>query len=216
MTDPKLAEILPLRLHIGCGQVYLKDFCNVDVRTKGHYLVSERPDLVEKNITTVDNYYKRDLGRDGFVSGTYQGGEVVVDKFAFADKLPFRNKSVDEIRCYQVLEHFDLHEVSRILRHWRLKLKVGGILYIDIPDLEQTAWEYLHAETPQDKDWYVHLLYGSHKNKYGVHKMMYSRASIARLLYLNEFDDFKYFPNIHLNKDGSVLYPAFAIQAIKQ
>jgi predicted SAM-dependent methyltransferase len=197
-----------IKIHLGCGPVYLEGYYNCDVKCKGHYLVVERPDLVEKNKTTIDNYYKKKVDRMSIQSKQYHNEEVVVDLYAKAHKLPFPDNTIEEIRSYQMFEHFMLPEAEKLLKYWRKKLVDRGVLYLDIPDLAQTAWEYVNAKSEEDKEWWVRLLYGSHKNKYGVHKMMYSRDSIAKLLYKTGYNDLEFFPNIHF-------YPAFGVKALK-
>ena len=204
-----------MRIHLGCGPVYLEGFVNCDVKIEGHYLASERPDLVEKNKTTVDNYYKKNVTREQIMSGKFNKEDVVVDMYANVHRLPFKDNSIDEIRLYQVFEHFTTPEANELLQYWRRKLIDRGVLYLDVPDLAQTAYNYVNSQTEEDRAWNVRLLYGSQKNVYGLHKMMYSRESITQLLYKNGYNDLKFLPNIHLNKDGSILYPAFAVEAKK-
>lgn len=197
-----------IKLHLGCGPVFLEGFYNCDIKCKGHYLASERPDLVEKNKTTIENYYTKKVDRQSIESRIYNSEEVVVDIYAKAHKLPFLNNTVEEIRSYQMFEHFTRPEAYKILKYWRRKLIDRGVLYLDIPDLAQTAYNYVNAESEADKEWCVRLMYGSQKNKYGVHKMMYSKDSIAKLLYQTGYNDLEFYPNIHF-------YPAFGVRALK-
>lgn len=197
-----------MKIHLSCGTVYLKDYTNCDVKCEGHFLDIERPDLVKKNITTLDNYYKKNITREQIEKKIFEKEEVVVDMFVNDKKLPFPDESIEEIRLYQAFEHFTLPEAKRLLNHWRTKLIPRGKLYLDIPDLAQTTYLYVNAQTEEDKEWYTRLLFGSHKNKYGIHKMMYSRDSIAKLLYAHGYNDLKFYPNIHF-------YPAFGVEATK-
>lgn len=171
-----------MKLHLGCGPVYLKDYINVDIKADHHYQAKERPDIVEKNLTTLDKYYKDDVTRVDFVRGTYHKREVVCDMFADVRKLPVRDNAADEVVAVQIFEHFAFEEGERVLRHWKDKLVRGGKLHLDIPDLEGTLRIYQKAKNQGDRDWVVRLLYGSQKNKYGLHKAMYSKFTIKRLL----------------------------------
>ena len=55
---------MSLKLHVGCGTVYLEGYVNLDVPVAGYsFLASERPDLVEKNRTSVERYYKKQESR---------------------------------------------------------------------------------------------------------------------------------------------------------
>ena len=197
-----------MKLHIGCGPVYLDGYCNCDVRCKGHFLAFDRPDLVDKNKTTIDKYYTKNVDRNAIEKRLFNHEEVVVDIFAKAHRLPFPDGSIEEIRTYQMFEHFSLPEAIKLLKYWHRKLVNRGKLYLDIPDLAQTAYLFVNAQSEEDKDWYTRLLYGSHKDAYGVHKMMYTRNSISRLLYQYGYNDLKFHDNIHF-------YPAFAVEATK-
>ncbi len=197
-----------MKIHLGCGPVYLAEYINCDLNIPGHYLSSERPDLVAKNVTTIDEYYTKKVTRKQIEEKKFHKEEVVVDVYCDVNRLPFPDNSIEEIRLVQVFEHFTLPEAKKLLKYWHKKLVNRGVLHIDIPDLAETAKLYVEAQTDGDKEWYTRLLYGSHKNDYGVHKMMYSKDSISRLLYENDYNDLKVLPNIHF-------YPAFAIEAIK-
>ena len=94
------------------------------------------------------------------------------------------------------------------MEYWKQLLKPGGIVHIDIPDLDGTIEGYYKAKSQEDKDWYTRLLFGSQKNKFGFHKAMYSKDSIKRLLKEVGFKKITFLPNIHI-------YPAFAVEAIK-
>lgn len=197
-----------MKIHLGCGTVYLKDYINCDVKAFNHFLAKDRPDLVAHNITTVDKYYKYDVSRQDIENRIYNKSEVVVDMYAMAGLLPFADKLLDEIRCVQVFEHFSIPESKGLLKHWKFKLRKGGKLHIDIPDLDETIKGYYESKTEADREWFTRLLYGSHKNKYGIHKMMYTKESIKKLLEEFGFKNIKILPNIHF-------YPAFAVEAEK-
>ena len=56
---------MALKLHVGCGTVYLDGYVNLDVEVPGYsFLATERPDLLERNRTTVDRYYKVEESRE--------------------------------------------------------------------------------------------------------------------------------------------------------
>jgi predicted SAM-dependent methyltransferase len=197
------------KLHLGCGTVYLKDYINVDAKIPGiSFLAKDRPDLVKINQTTTDNYYKNKVNRKDIETKKFEEKLIVVDKFADIRKLPFKPNSLSEIRLVQVFEHFSYKEGEELLKTWYKLLAHGGMVHLDIPDLEETIMGYAKAKTQKDKDWYTRLLFGSQKNEYGFHKGMYSKATIKRLLMGVGFKKVKFLPNIHF-------YPAFAVQGIK-
>lgn len=197
------------KIHIGCGPVYLDGYTNIDAEVPGvHFLAGERPDLVEQNRTDLDNYYKYDVTRQDIEQRTLNYKGVVVDKFANAFDLPYMPESLEEIRAVQVFEHFTYREGEDLLNYWIGLLQPGGKLHLDIPDLDGTIQGYLQAQSTEDKDWYLRLLFGSQKNEYGFHKGMYSQEKIARLFDKVGLVDIGFGQNIHF-------YPAFSIEGTK-
>jgi len=54
-------------------------------------------------------------------------------------KLPVADNSVDEIRAYHVLEHFDFNQTWNVLREWNRALKPGGKLRLETPDFLESC-----------------------------------------------------------------------------
>ena len=201
---------MAIRLHVGCGTVYLDGYVNIDVPVEGYsFLASERPDLVEGNRTTVDRYYKHDESRATLEHGPGRAQVCVVDRYAPMDALPYPPNSVDEIRSVQCLEHVSMKEGPRILRHWHEILRPGGVAHVDVPDFEETARQLLAQPDEAAKEWYYRLVYGSQKNAYAYHKNGFSPARLERLLREAGFRDVRHVPNtIHF-------YPVTIAEGIK-
>ena len=192
-----------MRLHLACGTVYLDGYKNIDIKHKGACLAKNRPDVVEQNITDWEHYYKEDIRRDDFIKGTFHDKKVVCDEFADIRCLPYKDETIDEILAVQVFEHFTYADGKKLLYNWYDILKMGGVLHLDIPDLDGTVELY-----KSDPVWATRLLYGSQKNEYGVHKAMYTKNSIAELLQEIGFTEIEILPNIHT-------YPAFGVKGVK-
>lgn len=87
---------------------------------------------------------KLDIG-----SGDHKNeGFTTVDKFdeaadvrADACDLPFPDGSVEEITCYQVIEHIPYKDEQKLFTELHRVLKVGGKLITECPDLEYIAQE---------------------------------------------------------------------------
>ena len=198
------------KLHVGCGTVYLEGYVNLDVEVPGYsFLASERPDLLERNRTTVDRYYKVEESRATLEGGPRGAQHCVVDRYADLRALPYERDSVDEIRSVQSLEHLDMKEGPRVLRHWRDLLRPGGVLHVDVPDFEETARQLLAQPDEPSKEWYYRLVYGSQKNAYAFHKNGFSPARLEWMLREAGFREVRHVPNtIHF-------YPVAIAEAIK-
>lgn len=201
---------MALKLHVGCGTVYLDGYVNLDLHVEGYsFLASQRPDLAAKNRTTVDRYYKQEESRETLERGPREPQSCVVDQYAPMHALPYPSGSVDEIRSVQSLEHLDVKEGPRVLRHWYEVLKPGGMVHVDVPDLEETARQLLAQPDEPSKDWYYRLVYGSQKNPYAFHKNGFSPARLERMLREAGFREVRHVPNtIHF-------YPVTIAEAFK-
>ncbi len=201
---------MALKLHVGCGTVYLDGYVNLDLYVEGYsYLATERTDLLERNRTTVERYYKHAETRESLERGSRDAQFCVVDRYAPMDALPYPPGSVDEIRSVQSLEHLDMKEGPRVLRHWHEILRQGGMLHVDVPDFEETVRQLLAQPDEPSKDWYYRLVYGSQKNAYAFHKNGFSPARLERLLRAAGFRDVRHVPNsIHF-------YPVTIAEAFK-
>lgn len=207
---------MALKLHVGCGTVYLDGYVNLDVSVPGYsFLAEERPELRERNRTTVDRYYKKDETRQTLEARASTDAAArdaqfcVVDAYAAMDALPYPPNGVDEIRCVQCVEHLPMADVPRVLRHWHGLLKPGGILHVDVPDFEETARQLLAQPDEAAKDWFYRLVYGSQKNEYAFHKSGFSPARLERLLRDAGFREVQHLPNtLHF-------YPVTIAEAVK-
>jgi SAM-dependent methyltransferase len=201
---------MALKLHVGCGTVYLDGYVNLDVEVPGYsFLASERPDLLERNRTTVDRYYKVEETRETLEGGPRGEQHCVVDRYADLRALPYERDTVDEIRSVQSLEHLDMREGPRVLRHWRDLLRPGGLLHVDVPDFEETARQLLAQPDEPSKEWYYRLVYGSQKNAYAFHKNGFSPARLEWMLREAGFREVRHVPNtIHF-------YPVAIAEAVK-
>lgn len=176
----------PLKLHLACGTVYLEDgWTNIDI--EGHF-AKDRPDLVGVNGTTLDNYYKKEVTKDDFMSGKLHNKEKVIDQLCDITKLPYKENSVDEILGVQILEHFSLLEAKELLKYWYSLLRISGTLTLHVPDVEGIMYEWntntrLEGKPREEiNDWALRQIYGSQKNQYSIHKYGYTKESLSKLL----------------------------------
>lgn len=218
-----------IKVHIGAGGIYLKGYQNLDVPASEFYFAEARPDLVKENLTSLDNYYmdpyynnyyeRFKLKLQGAKSLPKPSGQpakntkrrkMVIDQIAYADNLPYRPESVDEILAVQVFEHFAPEETKEVLKHWKELLKRGGRLIIDVPHVIETAYLLALAETEEEKAWAEKLIHGTRNNKFAYHKVGYWPEKLEYMLKEAGFT------NVKINKQINHQYPAFSMEAIKK
>ena len=189
-----------MKLHLGCGTIFLKGYINVDV--KPDYLTPAAPagDLVQ-NTTIFERYYKHD-----FCKGS---GLCIADVAAPISNLPFSEGEVDEVVLIQVLEHIPAYDVGKVLKEINRVLKSGGIFTIGVPDLKETAKLLASAGTPEEEDWCIRLIHGTQRNEFSHHYCGYTQRSLKEILSLYDFGDFRVLPNINF-------YPSIFLEAHKE
>jgi hypothetical protein len=196
-----------MKLHLGCGTVYLRDWVNVDLPSEKTFLAIERPDLVDKFITSEEEgYYSRhkDKTRDKLRSGPLDQ-QSVCDRYGSFKQLPARPNSVSEILARHVFEHMSVDEAGYALEEVRRVLQPRGILRLDVPDHEATM--KMFQET-QDSFYIRHLL-GPRRGDYGFHMMSYSPGRLKSLVESHHFVSLGDEPNPHW-------YPAFTLRFEKR
>jgi len=183
-----------MKLHLACGTVYLYGCENIDLELSHHFLAEDRPDLVQENITTMDKYYKDNVTKSDFMTGKYHMKKVVCDRFADVSDLPYEHGSIDEIIGMHILEHFTFEEGAQLLRHWRDLLKPGGSLRVHVPDIKGIIDLY---NEEGEMDWCIRQLFGSQKNKYGLHRSGYTSQSLRAFFTMAGFNDIEDLDNIN-------------------
>lgn len=84
--------------------------------------------------------------------------------------LPFEDESVDYIYSSHFFEHLFKDDAQKVIRESFRVLKVGGIIRIGVPDLDQVISFYQNGE----KEKALRILYSeSKKSHYSYHRYMY-------------------------------------------
>src|SRR5690349_8261954 len=124
-----------MKLHIGCGTIYLKGWINLDLYASNCFLAPLRPDLVEQYLADESDYYGRHKQQtiERFRAGPKEQ-EIVCDLYGDFKHIPLMNESVDEILSRQTFEHMDMECARLALNECRRVLNDGGILRLDVPD----------------------------------------------------------------------------------
>lgn len=107
--------------------------------------------------------------------------------------LPYEDNSVDEIRAFHIIEHFDFFESQHVLNEWYRVLKPGGRLWIETPDFLATCDAFVKG----DEDFRI-LLYGqffAHPWVPGqTHKFLFTESQLVAHLSWSKFKSFKRLP----------------------
>jgi len=178
-----------MKLHLACGDVYLKDYINCDIEG-----IIEKPSYSK----TLYNYFEdRKIG---------ERKEIYIDKRMDLLEIPyeFEDNSIEEVAMISSIEHFKLEDATKILNEIKRILKPGGRLVIDFPDIERIVKRYILKEP----EWCMRLIYCSNRNKYAIHRWGYTFKSFKKTL----GPEWKIRRRIIVNHD----YPIVGIVATKR
>lgn len=64
-------------------------------------------------------------------------------------------EQVDHILASHVIEHFDVYRVEEIFTHWHSKLKPGGSLAVEVPDLIRCCQNVIRGYIEKDSELYM-------------------------------------------------------------
>lgn len=189
-----------MKLHLGCGTVYLDGFVNID--TAPDYLTPHCPSLIlTGNMTTLDKYYKHEFGE--------ASGHVVADmKWDLGAGLPFKDGVAEQVVLYQVLEHFPAHQAESLVGEIARVLRPGSELRVSVPDLLETAKLLVDAKTPDQQDWAVRLIHGTQRNRWAHHMCGYLPRTLKALLEARGLKDVSALPSLNF-------YPAIHLRAMR-
>jgi predicted SAM-dependent methyltransferase len=189
-----------VKLHLGNGTVYLDGYVNVDLHSP---LAYDHPDLVARNKTTVAKYYKFPFraNKDNNVC------DVTMD----IRTLAYPDDSADEILTVNTLDHMTKEDAMRALVEWKRVLKPGGQLIIDVDDRQKQAQILTSAETVEEVEWALRLIYCDHAAAGRTHWWGYTPAYLKDLLTRLGFQ-FKWVREDYIIHD---MYPNFQICVTK-
>ena len=195
-------EKWPVKIHAGCGSIYLEGYTNVDAL--GH-LTTKRPDLVEINLATIDDYYAQKSSYTD-IHHIAPRGEYVADVLddLLHHSLSLRENSVDKIVCVQTFEHLQAEDGELLLSNWHRAMHRDGVLILSVPDVAATVEMLLDEET---RDFAIQHLAGTRKDEYSYHRTHYTAQTLELLL--NAYGFFaEALENFHR-------YPALVVRAVK-
>jgi SAM-dependent methyltransferase len=195
-----------MKLHLGCGSVYLEGYVNIDSpQNLNAFLAEDRPDLVSRWKTTEDRYYDN---QPPLILNTTRNLEFVADVLQDITNLTFPGESASKILIVQTFEHLSNTEVEKALKNWHKVLRIHGCLQIHVPDIEESIDQFLNANTRKEREAVARLIFGTRKGPLFYHHYGYTKEGLAKLLEDFGFGHSKFLPTIHP-------YPSFVISVEK-
>lgn len=110
--------------------------------------------------------------------------QTPVTRFIRAEMLDlaYATDSVAEIRGHHVLEHISILDLDRTMRGWNRILKVGGLLWLEVPDFEESARVILSGRPEPEKEIYYRHIFGSQFGPGEFHRNGFTPRRLVALL----------------------------------
>jgi len=168
-------ESWKLKVHVGCGNIYLNGYWNVDLA--GFLEKDQGPHIKQMNETSVEDYYAR---LNGTILELPQRRVTIVDEFMDMTDLQFERGSVQKIVAIQCFEHLSPVKALNTLVNWWGVLAQNGMAIVSVPDMRPTiAW--LSDESDVRQFAIRHLL-GSQRDDLNWHQAWYTPETLTELL----------------------------------
>jgi predicted SAM-dependent methyltransferase len=114
--------------------------------------------------------------------------------------MPLPDCCADELLAAHILEHFYFFEAVAVITEWKRVIKPGGLLVLELPNLELAARNLLDGRKDNMTMW---PLYGdpTHVDPYMCHRWGYTPTTIRALLTDAGFDKIKFKdPQTHMKR----------------
>ncbi|MBF0554506.1 MAG: glycosyltransferase [Nitrospirae bacterium] len=105
--------------------------------------------------------------------------------------IPYEDNSVDEVRASHIIEHFDFHEIPKILEEWYRVLKPGGKLFIETPDFLESCRAFVSGDENFRILLYGHFFAMPWENAGMVHKFLFTENQLRTNLGWAKFRDMR-------------------------
>jgi predicted SAM-dependent methyltransferase len=114
-----------------------------------------------------------------------------------------KDLSVDKIYASHCLEHFPRTRTLEVLKEWNRVLKVGGTLYLAVPDFDAIIDFY--KKIGMMSEVVIGLLYGNQNEPYNFHYITFTYSNICYALNKAGFRDFKRVDSFGILNDCSTI-----------
>lgn len=147
------------------------------------------------------------------------------DYVGSATSLPFENESIDCIDSQHMFEHLFLKEVNQALSEWNRVLKLGGELFIELPNLDRCC-ELITKNSPETAEYNMGIIgiFGyepiilekNRTNVFMMHKHGWSPRSIKIKLEEYGFREMQVVPILQTHRQATKYNRDFRIRAVKK
>lgn len=98
--------------------------------------------------------------------------------------------AVEELRCIHALEHIPKKMVMPTLREWHRIMRPGGVLTVEVPDLDYVADHWLHHTIDPAADaWALDIIFGNQEDEGQFHKTGFNERLLRGLLVEAGFEE---------------------------
>ncbi len=157
-----------MKLNLGCGDIYLEGYINIDIQGESVSMVSEFD--LQQNKTTLDNYFRY----------SFESPRRLIIRDMQMDLVKhwqFKTESITEIVMISCLEHFSKKEGLFIISEVKRVLKSGGTFIVSVPDIKAQV-DLFYDKDPK---WCMELIYCNGKNNQSFHKYGYTSFTFLNL-----------------------------------
>lgn len=114
---------------------------------------------------------------DGYINvDLYPEKDTKIDAQFDVAKIPYEDNTIDEIRAFHIIEHFDFYEGQEVLKEWHRVLKPGGRIWLETPDFLASCKEFV--DNPDRRIWlFGHLFSTPWKSGY-THKFLFTEEQL--------------------------------------
>ena len=126
----------------------------------------------------------------------YPGVDLVADVFSLPQ---YKDGSVTELYCSNILEHASHTRTVAILKEWRRLLCDGGVLKLSVPDFDRAIEIYRNHGLCE---WVCNFLWGDQGYEGANHYIAFTEDSLRKALEQAGFTDISRVEQLPGNQDG--------------